>query len=138
PGILVMRIPVVIEGILVDHDSHRGVADRTAEVIVSLNIDLDFFAQPERFLPAVLFRSLYRHFEFRQLVLLEAKQPGAADTVFAAQVPELNVVLPERQLLAQLKRTPGAAKTIERGFAFRHFRPARVVDLVLDYLVRGR
>ena len=122
PGIIAMRIPVVIERILIDDDFDRRVADRPAKVVISLDVDFHFLAQPESFLLAVLFGSLHRNFELRQFVLFQPKQFCAADTIACGPCPKTDVVFAQRQLLAEFERTPGAAETIQRRFAFGYFR----------------
>ena len=73
PGIVMAWVPVMIEGALIDNDFDSGVTDRAAEVIVRLDVHLDFFAKPERLLFAILFRRFHGHFEFRQFVFFQPK-----------------------------------------------------------------
>ena len=51
-----MWIPVVIERILIDDHFNRGVADRPAEVVVGLDVHLNFLAQSKGFLLPILLR----------------------------------------------------------------------------------
>jgi len=42
----------MIKGVLIDDDFNGGVTDRTAKVVIGLDVYFNFFTQPERFLPA--------------------------------------------------------------------------------------
>jgi hypothetical protein len=60
-----------------------------------------------------------------------------ADALCAALIEKLNVVLAERQLLAELERSPRTTESIQCRFAFGDFCSARIVDQILDDLVCG-
>src|ERR1043165_7399412 len=135
PGVITVRIPVVIKRKLIDNRLDRSIADWTTEVVIGLDLDFNLLAKTKRFLLPRLFRSLHLNFEFRQLVLFEAKELSAADIRLASGIPELNRVFAERQLFAQFERTPCAAKRVQRDFAFSDLRAARIVDFILDHFV---
>ena len=112
PVVLMIWEPVVIKRILVNKHFDGRVTDWATEVIVGLDLYLDFFTESKRLLLSVLFRSFYFDLELRQLVFFEPKQFCSANVLRTALIPELNVVLAERKLLAQLKRSPRTAKHI--------------------------
>src|SRR5687768_18539982 len=93
PGIFASRKPVVIKRFLIDKQFNRRAAYRTTKVIVSLNLDFDFFSEAKSFFLTVLLRSFYLNLEFRQFVLFKSKQSRGTDVVSATRVPKLNVVL---------------------------------------------
>src|SRR5688572_4391503 len=92
PGVVSPWTPVLIKRLLINDDFNGRITDGAAKVVVSLNIDFDFFAEAESLLPAILFRGLHGNFKLRQFVLLETKQFGATNAVVPALVPKLNVV----------------------------------------------
>src|SRR6185369_4528867 len=113
PAILSTWIPVVIKGILVDNDFHGGVADRTTEVVISLNTHFHFFSEAECFLLAILFWSFYFNFELGKFVFFKSKQFCGSDGVMASGIPKVNRVLTQWELFAELERAPRTAKGVQ-------------------------
>src|SRR5262249_19852676 len=89
-------------------------------------------------LAAILFRRLNADLKLRQLVLFQPEERGLADAIFATGVPEIDPVFAERHALGQFQRTPCAAECVQLRLAFFDFDAARIVNLELDSLIRGR
>ena len=133
--------------ILVHDDFDAGVRHRPAEIIISLDCDFDDIAQAVGFLgthgrdtraTTVFVRRADCDLELGQLVFLQAEQRRIAHGVLAPLIPERDVIFAQRHLLRQFERTRRAAERVQRRLALLHLRAARIVDLKLNRLIRGR
>ncbi len=120
---------------LVNNHFDGCVADRTAKIVISLDVDFDFLTHAKSFLSAVLLGSFHLNFELGQLVFFEPKEFCSPDVLRATLRPELNRVFSERELFTQLERSPGTAERIQCDFALTDFRAARIVNQILDDLI---
>src|SRR6267142_1263401 len=122
----------MIEVVLINQNLDGSIRDGPTEIVIRLNIDLDLVADAKRFFVSVFFRGLDGHFELGKFIFLQAEKSGVTDLMLTALVPEGDAIFAERQLFIQIKRTPGAAETIQRDFVLFYFRSAWVSDLKFD------
>src|SRR6266542_1200598 len=136
PGILLWWSPVVVKGILINHDLNAGIIDCTAKIVVGAQRHLHFLAKSKSLFVTVDFRSSYGNFELRKFVFFQAKQICTADCVLTPFVEKDDLISTQSHRIVQLECVPGAAKVIQGYFFFLDFIASRIANFVFDDLVR--
>src|SRR5262249_11198053 len=129
PREIALRIPPVIERVLMDQNFYSGVGHWAAEVIIGLDVDFDSVAQTKSPLAAILFRRLNADLKLGQLVLFQPEERGPADMIPALRIPEIDPVFTQRHALGQFQRTPCAAECVQLRLALFDSGATRVVDV---------